>query len=121
MTAPGWRALLFLEQSFLGLSRDVGALRRDMDQESAMADGLAGELLRRVAALEEIAAARWPRSAILRGRLRRDLRASVAHVQGRTWAGKRTNALGSGWMERRPPTGPNPVSTASTPTERSTP
>lgn len=95
MTAPGCRALLVLEQSLVDLRRDV---RRD----SAMTDQLAEVLELQVVALEEIVAARWPRSMVLRARLRRDLRASVAHAQGRTWTDRRINALSTGWLERRP-------------------
>ena len=93
MTAPGWRALLVLEQSLVDLQRDVHA-------ESAMTDHLAAELQLQIVALEEIVAARWPRSVILRRRLRRDLRASVKHIQGATWTDRRIEALGSGWLER---------------------
>jgi hypothetical protein len=76
--------------------------RRDMSRDSAMTDQLAEELLLQIVALEEIVAARWPWRIIVRARLRRDLRASVRHVDGRTFTDRRINALGTGWIERRP-------------------
>ena len=76
--------------------------RRDVYQESAMTDQLAEELLLQIVMLEEILAARWPRRILVRARLRRDLRASVRHVEGSTFADRRINALGTGWLERRP-------------------
>ena len=76
--------------------------RRDVYQESAMTDELAEELLIQVVMIEEVIAARWPRRIVVRARLRRDLRASVRHVEGRSFADRRINALGTGWLERRP-------------------
>lgn len=53
----------------------------------------------RISALEEIVAARWPRSVVVRCRLARDLRASVAHIQqGETFAEKRSETVTSGWI-----------------------
>jgi hypothetical protein len=77
-------------------------LRRDVGRDSSMTDQLAEELLLQIVALEEIVAASWPRSILVRARLRRDLRRSVAHVQGRTFTDRRINTLGTGWLERRP-------------------
>lgn len=95
MTQPGWRALLTLEAALVELRRDVAA-------ESAMTDYLAADLELRVAQLEEVLYARWPRRILVRRRLRRDLRQSVAHVQGRTWTDRRAETIGTGWTERRP-------------------
>ena len=39
---------------------------------------------------------------VIRRRLARDLRASVRHVDGGTWADRRVNALGTGWLGVRP-------------------
>lgn len=48
--------------------------------ETRMDDEIAELLAARVAALEEVTAARWPRRWVLAARLRRQLRASVRHV-----------------------------------------
>ena len=49
----------------------------------------------RISALEEIVAARWPRSWLLRRRLARSLRASVAgYAAPRDFAGRRSQAVG---------------------------
>ncbi len=82
------------------LRRDVDQLRRDVIAESLMNDQLAEEMLLQIIAIEEVIAARWPRSIGVRRRLARDLRASVAHVQGATFTERRIETLGSGWMER---------------------
>lgn len=76
---------------------EVAQLRREVMRDSLMTDQLAGELLRQVIALEEIVAARWPRSIGVRRRLARELRRSVARIEGRTFAEKRVNTIGSGW------------------------
>ena len=76
--------------------------RRDVYQESAMTDELAEELLIQIVMIEEVVAARWPRRILVRARLRRDLRASVRHVEGRSFTDRRINTLGTGWLERRP-------------------
>lgn len=80
---------------------ELDQLRRDVIADSTMTDQLAEVLERRVTALEEITAARWPRRIIVRRRLARDLRASVA---GYGWAGasfevRRIQAIGDGWIE----------------------
>ena len=69
---------------------EVERLRRDLIDESEWTAEQEAILERRIAALEEVLAARWPRRWLLAARLRRDLRASVA---GYEWAG--------GWYERR--------------------
>lgn len=56
--------------------------RRDAFRESDMNDEMAEIEAIRVTQLEEIIAARWPRSILVRYRLARDIRASVRHVQG---------------------------------------
>ena len=84
-------------------ARASSSSRRDVIRESTMTDELAEELLLQIVALEEIVAARWPRSMILPGPgCGRILRASIRHVDGRTFADRRINALGTGWLERRP-------------------
>ena len=75
--------------------------RRDVFTESAMKDELAEELLLQIIDLEEVIAARWPRSDPP-GTLAKDLRASVPHVQGPTFTDRRIETLGTGWLGRRP-------------------
>jgi hypothetical protein len=70
--------------------------------ESRMMDDLDELLEARVAALEEIAAARWPASIGVRRRLRRALRRSVAHMPGETFADRRTEAAGAEFLSRYP-------------------
>ena len=103
MTQPGWRTILKLERQLVELSRDVGQLRGDLGRDSAMTDCLAQDLELRVAALEELLYARWPRSIGVKRRLRRDLRASVAHVPGGSWTERRAETIGTGWIGRRRP------------------
>lgn len=82
--------------------RELAALlaetRRDLFEESDWDARQAEMLERRIAALEEITAARWPRRIAVRRRLARDLRASV---RGYGWAGpewfwRRAQAIGDG-------------------------
>jgi hypothetical protein len=62
-------------------------------------DDFAEETMIQVLAIEEVFAARWPRSMVLRWRLGRELRRSVAHVQhGTTFAEKRLETIGTGWL-----------------------
>lgn len=77
------------------------AWRREVNFSINETDWYAGELLRQVVALEEIVFARWPRSALLRRRLRRELRASVRHIDGRTFADRRRETLATGWLDPR--------------------
>ena len=60
------------------------ALRRQMAQDSDWQDRQADQLERRVAAIEAVYAARWPRRQLLAARLGRALRASVRPYG---WAG----------------------------------
>ena len=90
------------------LCRDLDRLRRDVIAESRMGDDLDEITERRVAAIEEILFARWPRSIAVKRRLRRDLRASVREYG---WAAddfqaRRFEAVGDGWLgEPLSPTG----------------
>lgn len=62
-------------------------------------DSLSWMLERRVAALEEVTAARWPRRLLLTWRLGRQLRASVAPFRwehGFLW--QRTEAVTTDWL-----------------------
>lgn len=93
---PWWR---------LATRAEVDELHRAVIADNTMTDQLAGQLERRVIALEEIVAARWPRRIVVRRRLRRDLRRSVAHVQGATFTERRIEAIGSGWIRPLPATG----------------
>ncbi len=80
---------------------ELAQLREDMDEDMAWAMAQDQMLERRVAALEEITAARWPRRILVRRRLARDLRASVRHYGwvDRSWFWRRAQAIGEGWLE----------------------
>lgn len=60
-------------------------------------DSLLDMLEDRIARLEEVAAARWPRRLLLARRLRRELRASVRYVPGDTFTDRRAEAVGTEW------------------------
>lgn len=73
--------------------------RAELGRSIMQTDEFAEELLLQVVAIEAVFAARWPRSVVLRWRLGRELRASIAHVQhGTTFAEKRLETIGTGWM-----------------------
>ena len=63
---------------------DAERFARETNYSVETTDAAAGALEDRVSALEEIIAARWPRSMFLRRRLARQLRASAASF---AWAG----------------------------------
>ena len=77
----------------------------DWAADSLATDSLAGHLEERVAALEEITAARWPRRLVLRARYGRQLRASIRHFPGATFADRRAAAASADWIaqDRRTP------------------
>jgi hypothetical protein len=82
------------------MSGDLDALRRELVVTVTETDSYADELLRQVVALEELAMIPWPRSILARRRYRRELRRSVAHIEGTTFAEKRINSIGTGWLGR---------------------
>jgi hypothetical protein len=66
-----------------------------------MTDDLTTELLHMIVALEETVHARFPRSILVRARLRRELRASVAQIgEGGDFPARRTGTVASGWLMR---------------------
>jgi len=82
------------------VAADLARLRRQTYDRNTMADSLADRLELRVATLEEIAAARWPRRWLLRARLGRSLRRSVRHMPGGTFAERRIEAVTTDWLAR---------------------
>jgi hypothetical protein len=78
----------------------IEGLRVETGQQELQTDQVVSELLLLVVALEEVLAARWPRSILARRRWRRDVRASVRHIQGRDFTRKRTESLATGWVTR---------------------
>jgi hypothetical protein len=62
--------------------------------ELLVTDELSELLEMRIAALEEVMAARWPRRLVLAGRLRRRLRASVAGYTGDFFASRAEDQTG---------------------------
>ena len=73
MTAAGSRA----RSREIGYAEDVKEFARATIKSIEYGDAMSSVLEERVIRLEEIVAARWPRSWILRRRLRREIRASV--------------------------------------------
>ena len=78
---------------------EVDQLRRDVFFAEVVDDDFDEIGEQRITALEELLFARWPRRIAVRRRLVRDLRASVAHVQGETFAERRSEAISSGWVQ----------------------
>ncbi len=83
-----------------GLHAALQELRADVRRELDYTDDALDGLLLQVVAIEEVAAARWPRRVWLWRRWRRDVLASVAHIQGSDFTGKRINTLSCGWQDR---------------------
>lgn len=90
---------------------DRGQQGRDWIKDSLGTDSLAEHLEARVAELEEIAAARWPRRWLLRARLGRQLRDSIRHFPGATFADRRGEAASADWLAAHQAT---PAPTAAT-------
>jgi hypothetical protein len=67
----------------------VAQLRHELHEDFTFGAQQREHLELRLIALEEIAASRWPRRWLLRARLGRGLRASVAYVQGRDFEERR--------------------------------
>lgn len=82
------------------LAADVARFRRQAHAEALTADSLMDMIELRVATLEQIAAARWPRRILVRARLGRQLRASIRHIPGATFADRRTEAVTADWIAR---------------------
>jgi hypothetical protein len=81
---------------------DLDAVRREAVFDSSMTDEALDDLMFRVIQLEEVLAARWPRSILVRGRLARAIRRSVREIDGSDFTGKRLNVIGTGWRDRVP-------------------
>lgn len=73
-------------------------LRAQVHEESGMTDSLMDALELRIGALEEVVAARGLRGVRARVRLGRQLRRSVEHFDGDTFAEKRMEAAGADWV-----------------------
>lgn len=78
----------------------LDALHRATGWNTNTTDEYMSEMLHQLIALEEIVAARWPRSVLLRARWRRDVRASMREMEGSTWAWRRLNAISTDWLSR---------------------
>ena len=79
--------------------RRLEQLRRDVNRDIEWSMAQDSMLERRIARLEEIQAARWPRRILVRRRIARDLRASVAGYAwtGGDWADRRSQAITDDW------------------------
>lgn len=84
---------------FRRLGREVDQLRRDVIRAELIEDDFAEIDELRITALEEVLYTRWPRRIAVRRRLVRDLRASVAHVQGDTFTDRRSETISTGWVK----------------------
>lgn len=87
------------------LAAGLAETRRDVFEGSDWADRQDEMLEHRVALLEEIVAARWPRRMLVRARLARQLRASVAGYgswAGADWRDRRAQAVGDAWPTPAP-------------------
>ena len=81
---------------------ELAQLRGELRADTRWSEDADLMLERRIAALEEITAARWPRRIMVRRRLARDLRASVRNYgwAGPEWFWRRAQAIGDGWLEQ---------------------
>jgi len=84
-------------------SDELTAIRRELRDTDEATGIMLDDLMFRLIALEEIVAARWPRSVLVRRRLAKAIRASVAEIGGSDFTGKRLNSVGSGWRDIVPP------------------
>ena len=91
----------FIVDAILDACREGVPQPAELHRDVADTDSLAEHLEYRVAALEEIEAARWPRRILVRARLGRQLRASVRHFDGDTWADRRAAAASADWLARQ--------------------
>jgi hypothetical protein len=85
----------------LALRAALEELEAETGRSLTLTDEYASELLYQVIALEEILAARWPRSVLVRARWRRDVRASVRGiVHPGSFTKRRLETIGTGWLAR---------------------
>jgi hypothetical protein len=61
------------------------------------------DTLTMVAALEEVMFAPWWRRPLVRARWRRDVAASIRHIQGASFTERRVNTIATGWITRPEP------------------
>jgi hypothetical protein len=72
--------------------------RRQAARYADMTDSIEGHLERRVAALEEVLAAPWPRRILLAARLRRTIRETNANFPSGTFWASRAEATANDWL-----------------------
>jgi hypothetical protein len=89
------------------LRRDLNGLHREAGRCHTWTDELTSELQILIVALEEIAFASWWRRPAVRRRWRRDVAASIRHIQGGNFTDRRHNTIATGWITR--PGGPHEV------------
>jgi hypothetical protein len=82
------------------LRADLTLLRIETGKEMLFGDELCDERLMMIVALEEALAAPWWRRPAAMRRWRRDIRASVAEMDGSTWQWRRLNTIATGWVNR---------------------
>jgi hypothetical protein len=69
-------------------------------QYATMTDELFDMLEGRISALEQVAATRWPARVIVRARLGRTLRASIAPFPGVPFRARRVDAISNEWLSQ---------------------
>ena len=87
-------------ESIARIAARLEDLHRDVGEAITWSDETDSELLYQVIMMEEVLAARWPRSILVRARWRRDVRESVRQMEGSSFLWRRLNTLGTGWMSR---------------------
>jgi hypothetical protein len=97
MTGPGHGQ--HRKRRFWHLGREVDQLRRDVIIADIVDEDFAEINELRITALEEVLYTPWPQRILVRRRLRRDLRASVAHVQGVAFTDRRAETISTGWVK----------------------
>ena len=84
---------------------ELDAIRWQMREDDEWTGEVLDDLMFRLVTLEEILAVRWPRSILVRRRLARAIRASVAEIDGTGFFWKRLNSIATGWHDRPGETG----------------
>lgn len=75
-----------------------GDLRAEVNRTLQDTDSLMDALERRIAALEEVAATRWPARILARRRLRRRLAAAMAGYSGESFYWRRAESASAEWL-----------------------
>ena len=80
------------------LRHDLAALQREAGLTELQTDEYTSDLLHQVVAIEELLFAPWWRRPAVRRRWRRDVAASIRHIDGQDFIERRLNTIGTGWL-----------------------